>query len=80
MVLDVDSLCKTCCRIIAEHLADLIHAPQLAELIHESASSIQEREDVDSVPIIDDIRYYIAQNYLIDEDSEGKQCCSLWKS
>ena len=69
---DLELLSKTCCRVIAEYLPDLIHDPQLAELVQESAATIQEREDVDSVPIIDDIRYYNGHLFSYDGDQEGK--------
>ena len=59
--LEVDVLIIVCCRVIAENLADLINDPMLASLAHESAASIQDREDVDSVPIIDDILYHLDQ-------------------
>ena len=71
MALDLDPLSKRCCGVLAEHLPELIHEKLLAELVHESAASIQEREDVDSVPIIDDIRYFNAQLYP-DNPCEGE--------
>ena len=73
LILDVEVVCKSCCRVIAEHLHDFIGQPQLAELVHESAASIQDREDVDSIPIIDDIRFYINQCFPLSDSSAGWQ-------
>lgn len=41
--------------------------PLFGQLVKESAETVQNREDVDSVPIIDDIRYHVT---LLHGDGE----------
>ena len=45
----------------------LVRDPLFHQLVNESAESVQNREDVDSVPIIDDIRYHVT---LLHGDGE----------
>lgn len=54
----------------------LARDPLFDQLVKESAESVQNREDVDSVPIIDDIRYHVT---LLHGDGElsGKQYQNL---
>lgn len=52
-------LTETCVRCIAQHLLELVQDPLFGQLVKESAETVQNREDVDSVPIIDDIRYHV---------------------
>ena len=33
--------------------------PEFAEFIHEDATSVKGREETDSIPIVDDIRFHI---------------------
>ena len=37
----------------------VLQLPEFAEFVHEDASAVLSREETDSIPIIDDIRYYI---------------------
>ena len=70
----------TCVRCIAQHLLLLVQDPLFKQLVKESAESVQNREDVDSVPIIDDIRYHVT---LLHGDGElsGQTClCSVMRS
>ena len=60
-------LAETCVRCIAQHLLVLVREPLFNQLVKESAESVQNREDVDSVPIIDDIRYHVT---LLHGDGE----------
>lgn len=60
-------LTETCVRCIAQHLLELVQDPLFVLLVKESAGSVQNREDVDSVPIIDDIRYHVT---LLHGDGE----------
>lgn len=41
---------------------------RLIELIKESATRIKEREDVDTIELVDDIRYYISRKYGGNQD------------
>lgn len=36
--------------------------PELAEAIKEDADTVEGREDTDSVPLVDEIRFHIASN------------------
>lgn len=60
-------LTETCVRCIAQHLLILVQHPLFNQLVKESAESVRNREDVDSVPIIDDIRYHVT---LLHGDGE----------
>ena len=68
-------LADTCVRCIAQHLLSLARDPLFNQLVRDSAESVQNREDVDSVPIIDDIRYHVT---LLHGDGElsGKEHCT----
>lgn len=68
-------LADTCVRCIAQHLLSLVSDPLFIQLVRDSAESVQNREDVDSVPIIDDIRYHVT---LLHGDGElsGKETCT----
>ncbi|KAA6425617.1 MAG: hypothetical protein FRX49_04514, partial [Trebouxia sp. A1-2] len=72
LALDSDRLADTCVRCIAQHLLSLVRDPLFNQLVRDSAESVQNREDVDSVPIIDDIRYHVT---LLHGDGElsGKE-------
>lgn len=51
----------SCVRCLAIHLLKLIQDERLAALIAASADTVSERQDVDSVPLIDDLRFHISQ-------------------
>ena len=57
-------------------MLELARDPLFDQLVKESAESVQNREDVDSVPIIDDIRYHVT---LLHGDGElsGEQYQNL---
>lgn len=61
MQLDTDRLADACLRVIAQHLTQLAREPLFSELIRESAASVEDRQDIDSVPIVDDLRYHIVE-------------------
>ncbi|CAI5760205.1 unnamed protein product [Candida verbasci] len=42
-----------------------------SKLIKESAERIKERQDTDTIELIDDIRYYLTKKYAINEDTES---------
>ena len=48
---------------LASIVADEEEKEKLIELIKESAHRIKEREDVDTIELVDDIRYYITKKY-----------------
>lgn len=61
-------------RCVAQHLLVLARDPLFNQLVKESAESVQNREDVDSVPIIDDIRYHVTLLHGDGELSGWRQC------
>ena len=75
MRLEADRLSDACLYVIAQNLKVLIDQPEFAELVQTSANSVAERQDVDSVPIVDEIRYFITQ--IHGEDAIGISICCL---
>lgn len=61
--MDAERLVDACLRVVAQQLPQLACEPLLADLVRESAAGVANREDVDSVPLVDDLRYHIAQLY-----------------
>lgn len=61
MRLEAERLADACLWFIAKGLRVIVDKPEFAELVRVSASSVKLRQDVDSVPIIDDLRYFITQ-------------------
>lgn len=43
-------------------LLQLVEQAEFAEMIKEDAASLEERQETDSVPLVDDIRFHIASN------------------
>ncbi len=48
-------LASQCARVMAVHLDSCVLAPEWLQLVQDSASSIQQRQETDSVPLVDDI-------------------------
>ena len=67
--LEADRLADACLRVIAQNLNEFVDEPQFSDLVRESAASVEARQDVDSVPIIDDIRFFITQLHGEDDTS-----------
>ena len=61
---------------IAEHLLQLVREPLFAELITDSAQTVQNREEVDTIPLLDEVRYHIAQLHGDGELSGGFEVCA----
>lgn len=70
-------------RYLAYRLEDYIDEPEFAELIQESASRVKNRQETDTIELLDDIRYYLSERFrlrfedvgwdeVIDEDGEIK--------
>lgn len=68
-------------RYIAYRLERYIDEPEFKELVKESASRIQSRQETDTVELIDDIRWYLSERFrlrfedagldeMMDEDAE----------
>lgn len=52
-------------RYLAQRLEDYIDDPEFQELIRESASRIQKREETDTIELLDDIRYYLSERFRL---------------
>lgn len=55
-------------RFLAYRLEAHIDLPDFAELIQESASRIQERQETDSIELLDDIRFYLNERFRLRFD------------
>ncbi|KAJ5640780.1 hypothetical protein N7528_000405 [Penicillium herquei] len=55
-------------RFLAYRLEAHIDTSEFAELIRESASRIKERQEVDSIELIDDIRFYLNERFRLRFD------------
>ncbi|KAL1965181.1 hypothetical protein VTN77DRAFT_5935 [Rasamsonia byssochlamydoides] len=58
-------------RYLAYRLEEHIDSPEFAELIKESASRIQKREETDSIELLDDIRFYLSERFRMRFDDTG---------
>lgn len=65
-----------CCEYISKHLEKLIDNEEFHSLILEDASSVRNREQTDSIPVVDDIRFHLFKgvlpNVTSDEDEDGQ--------
>ncbi|CAF0763964.1 unnamed protein product [Adineta steineri] len=64
-----------CIRFISDHLEDVLQQEDFVKFVLEDAASVVNRQETDSVPIIDDLRFYLAEFSTvnqsdIDETSE----------
>lgn len=58
-------------RFLAYRLEAHIDTPEFAELIQESASRIQARQETDSIELLDDIRFYLNDRFRLRFDDAG---------
>lgn len=58
-------------RFLAYRLEAHIDSPEFAELIQESASRIQGRQETDSIELLDDIRFYLGERFRLRFDDAG---------
>lgn len=58
-------------RYLAYRLEAHIDTPEFAELIQESASRIQARQETDSIELLDDIRFYLGERFRLRFDDAG---------
>lgn len=58
-------------RFLAYRLEVHIDTPEFAELIQESASRIQARQETDSIELLDDIRFYLNERFRLRFDDAG---------
>jgi hypothetical protein len=75
-------------RYIAYRLERYINEPEFKELVKESASRIQSRQETDTVELVDDIRWYLSERFrlrfedagledMMDEDADPTTVASL---
>ncbi|KAL2003533.1 hypothetical protein VTN02DRAFT_3423 [Thermoascus thermophilus] len=58
-------------RYLAYRLEAHIDSPEFAELILESATRIQKRQETDSIELLDDIRFYLSERFRLRFDDAG---------
>lgn len=58
-------------RYFAYRLERYIDLPEFAELISESAARIKNRQETDSIEVIDDIRHYLSERFRLRFEGEG---------
>ncbi|KAL4904615.1 hypothetical protein BDW74DRAFT_185529 [Aspergillus multicolor] len=58
-------------RYFAYRLEAHIDSPEFADLIQESASRIQKRQETDSIELLDDIRFYLNERFRLRFDDAG---------
>ncbi|KAK2006422.1 BTB/POZ domain-containing protein [Colletotrichum eremochloae] len=63
--LRVQRLEEFAARYLADRLEDYIDEPEFAELIKESAERIKDRQETDTIELLDDIRYYLGERFRL---------------
>ena len=58
-------------RYFAHRLERYIDLPEFSDLIRESAARIQNRQETDSIELIDDIRHYLSERFRLRFEGEG---------
>ncbi|RFU30641.1 hypothetical protein B7463_g5689, partial [Scytalidium lignicola] len=58
-------------RYIAYRLEDYIDEAEFEELIKESASRIEKRQETDTIELLDDIRYYLSERFRLRFEDSG---------
>jgi ankyrin repeat and BTB/POZ domain-containing protein 1 len=58
-------------RYFAYRLEEHVDTEEFAELIKESASRIQKRQETDSIELLDDIRFYLSERFRLRFDDAG---------
>ena len=58
-------------RYIAYRLENYIDQPEFAELVQESASRVNARQETDTVELVDDIRYYLSERFRLRFEDSG---------
>lgn len=71
---DEERLKQYAARMFASNLTKYIDSPLFGDLVVESAAEIKNREETDTIELIDEIRYYLRQKYIKDKyDSDKEQ-------
>ncbi|KAF3768573.1 hypothetical protein M406DRAFT_344698 [Cryphonectria parasitica EP155] len=69
--LRVQRLEEFAARYLAHRLEDYIDEPEFAELIQESASRVKDRQETDTIELLDDIRYYLSERFRLRFEDTG---------
>ncbi|SPQ19470.1 e0245003-c233-4fa8-8b57-b34b306ccb5b [Thermothielavioides terrestris] len=69
--LKVQRLEEFAARYLAGRLEDYIDEDEFAELIRESAARLRERQETDTIELLDDIRYYLSERFRLRFEGEG---------
>lgn len=69
--LRVQRLEEFAARYLAYRLEDYIDDDDFAQLINESASRLQTREETDTIELLDDIRYYLSERFRLRFEDAG---------
>ncbi|KAL8413878.1 hypothetical protein RB594_005206 [Gaeumannomyces avenae] len=69
--LRVQRLEEFAARYISARLEHYIDEPEFAEMIQESASRIKNREDTDTIELLDDIRFYLSERFRLRFEDTG---------
>ncbi|KAH9510218.1 Ankyrin repeat and BTB/POZ domain-containing protein 1 [Bulinus truncatus] len=59
-----------CAEYIANNLSEVIHQEEFRQLVVEDAGNLKEREETDTIDIVDEIRYYISSFVLTFSEME----------
>lgn len=63
-----------CCEFMSKNLEKIIDNKEFHSLILEDAASVRERQETDSIPVVDDIRFHLMRRvlpyYVSDEEDE----------
>ncbi|PSN49801.1 Ankyrin repeat and BTB/POZ domain-containing protein 1, partial [Blattella germanica] len=67
-----------CTRFISHHIYKVIHDESLHDLVMQDATEVMGRQETDSIPVIDDIRYHITSEVqTVSEMSEASEKLKL---
>ncbi|KAK0701098.1 hypothetical protein B0H67DRAFT_474308 [Lasiosphaeris hirsuta] len=69
--LKVQRLEEFAARYLASRLEDYVDEEEFAELIQESASRLKERQETDTIELLDDIRYYLSERFRLRFEGDG---------
>ncbi|KAK4125337.1 hypothetical protein N657DRAFT_570644 [Parathielavia appendiculata] len=69
--LKVQRLEEFAARYLASRLEDYVDEDEFAELIRESAARLKERQETDTIELLDDIRYYLSERFRLRFEGDG---------
>ncbi|KAK4102988.1 hypothetical protein N658DRAFT_495057 [Parathielavia hyrcaniae] len=69
--LKVQRLEEFAARYLAGRLEDYVDEDDFAELIRESAGRLRERQETDTIELLDDIRYYLSERFRFRFEGDG---------